>query len=365
MTTPSPRFRRHAVQVALGLIVLLIGARAALPIVLERYVNRTLDQLAGYSGRIEDIDLALWRGAYQIEGIRIVKTGGRIPVPFFQASLLDISVEWGALLDGDIVAEIELYRPRVNFVKGPTKQTTQTEPASNWTDTVRELAPFRINRFTISDGEVHYRDLHSEPKVDVYVQEIRATARNLTNAGDLSGSLVATFEAAALAMGSGRVHLKGGYNPYAKQPTFDLAFGLDKLDLTQANEFLRAYASIDAERGTLSLDGEFAAAKGRFRGYVKPFIEDLDVLRWGEEKENVINELWQGLVELAGTILEDSDKNRVATRIAFAGAIDAPEANLWSTIGGLLRNAFIESLRRGLEGRVHVGEATASNPGKR
>jgi hypothetical protein len=345
--------------------VLLIGVRAALPIVLERFVNRTLDQLEGYSGRVEDIDLGLWRGAYQIEGIRIVKTGGRIPVPFFQASLLDISVEWRALFDGDIVAEIELFRPRVNFVKGPTKRTSQTEPASNWTDTVRELAPFRINRFAINDGEVHYRDLHSEPKVDVYIQDIRATARNLTNAGDRSGSLVATFDADALAMGSGKVHLKGKYDPYAKQPTFDLAFGLDKLDLTQANEFLRAYASIDAERGTLSLDGEFAAAKGRFRGYVKPFIEELDVLRWGEEKENVINQLWQGLVELAGTILEDPDKSRIATRIPFAGTIDDPAASVWSTIGGLLRNAFIESLRRGFEGKVDIGEATASNSAKR
>ena len=56
--------------------------------------------------------------------------------------------------------------------------------------TVRELAPFDINRFTIHDGSVHYRDRHSDPKVNIYIQHIRGVARNLTNAADLGGSLV-------------------------------------------------------------------------------------------------------------------------------------------------------------------------------
>lgn len=345
----------------LVLIVLLVVGRAILPGVLERYVNRTLAGLDGYAGRVTDIDLSLWRGAYQVQGISIVKTGGRIPVPFFQAAELDISVEWKALLDGDIVAEIELIRPRINFVKGPTKRTTQIEPASNWTDTVRELAPFRINRFAIINGEVHYRDLHSEPKVDVYIQDIDAVARNLTNAGDLPGSMVASFEADALAMGSGRTHLTGKYDPYAKQPTFDLAFQLDDLALKQTNEFLRAYANVDVERGTLSLDGEFEAARGRFQGYVKPFIEDMDILRPNED-ENFVNKLWQGAAEVAASILEDGDKDRIATRIPLSGAIEDPAADIWTTIGGLLKNAFIEALRRGIEGGVDVGSsANAKN----
>lgn len=266
------------------------------------------------------------------------------------------NLQWRALLDGDIVAEIELKRPRVNFVNGPTKQTSQTEPASNWTETVRELAPFRINRFAIVDGEVHYRDLHSKPKVDVYIQEIRAEARNLTNAGDLSGSLVASFDADALAMGSGRAHLEGKYDPYAKMPTFNVAFQLNKMELKQVNEFLRAYANIDVERGTLSLDGEFAAARGRFKGYIKPFIKDLDILRWSEEDENFINKLWQGVTEVAADILEDGDKQQIATRIPLEGAVQNPSADVWSTVGGLLKNAFIQALRRGLEGGLGKGD---------
>jgi hypothetical protein len=337
--------------------VLLIAARAVLPIFVERVVNDKLDELEGYSGRIEDVDLALIRGAYVIEGVRIVKTGGRIPVPFFAAREIDISVEWSALFDGDIVAEIELYGPRLNFVKGPTKRTSQTEPADNWTETVRDLAPFKINRFAIYNGQVHYRDFHSEPRVDVYLQGIRATARNLTNAEDLSGSLVATFDAHARAMGSGDLDLKGKYNPYAKQPTFEIDAKLDRLKLAQVNTFLKAYGNVDAERGTLSIDTEFAASRGRFKGYVKPFIDDLQVLRWDQEEEGFFGKLWEGVVEVAGEILEDHDKDRIATRIPFSGSVEGPEADVWSTIGGLLKNAFIESLRRGLEGKVGLSRS--------
>src|SRR5688500_4672198 len=120
--------RSPLLWIGVVLIAGLIGLRIALPGIVLDYVNKELDQLEGYSGRVEDIDNSLWRGSYQIQGIRIVKSNGRIPMPFFAADELDISVEWGALFDGDIVAEIDLHRPKLNFVKGPTPKTTQVEP---------------------------------------------------------------------------------------------------------------------------------------------------------------------------------------------------------------------------------------------
>ncbi len=341
---------------------ILLGVRAALPLLVEREVNRELNDLKGYSGRIEDVDLNLLRGAYEIEGVRIVKTGGKVPVPFFSAHKIDISIEWSALFDGDIVAEIELHAPKINFVNGPSKKTSQTEPAPNWTETAKDLAQIRINRFAIRNGEVHYRDFYSDPKVNIFVQRIQAEARNLTNAADLPGSLVATFRAKALAMRSGHIELAGRYNPFAKTPTFEFDAVLDKLELKQLNPFLKAYASVDAEAGKLSVDAEFAASHGRFRGYVKPFVDDLDVLRWGEEREGFFNKVWQAVVEVAGEILEDQDKSRIATKVPFSGSIDDPGADVWSTVGGLLKNAFIEALRRGLENDIAaIGGAKASN----
>jgi len=353
-----PRRPRTWIAIALTVAAVLIGIRAVLPIVVERYVNKTLSGLDGYSGRVEDIDLSLWRGAYQIEGLRIVKTGGKVPVPFVSVRVIDLSVEWKALFDGSIVAEIDLYAPKLNFVNAEKKAESQSEVDSSWTDTVKELVPFEINRVAIHNGQIHYRDFTAEPRVDVFVQQLNATARNLTNSKDFGNNLYASFEGKALAMGSGSISFHGRLDPYAKTPTFDFDFGLDGLQLKQLNPFLKAYANVDAEGGTISLDAEFAAKGGKFDGYAKPFIKDLQILKWDEEKEGFFGKLWEGVVQVLGDVLEDHSKDRIATRVPFRGSIEDPSADVWTTIGGLLKNAFLQSLRRGLEGSIGGKKAT-------
>jgi uncharacterized protein involved in outer membrane biogenesis len=356
--------RSRKVQLLLAVVLLLLAVRAVLPVAVKHYANKTLDELEGYSGHIEDVDLALIRGAYVIEGVRIVKTGGKAPVPFFSASKVDLSVQWGALLDGSIVSEIDVYRPKLNFVtaaksevaqkaKGEAKQE-QIEPASNWTDVVKDLVPFNINRFSINDGEVHYRDFSSQPKVDIFVQDIVAEAHNLTNSEDKSGSMVATFEGRARAMQSGKIKFKGRVDPYAKAPTFQASAQLNGLELPQLNPYLRAFANVDVEKGTLALDSEFAAKDGSFAGYVKPFIDKLDVIQWEKEKESFPNKVWQALVEVTSEILQDQSKDRQAAKIPFEGRFDDPKVGVWSALGSLLKNAFVEALRRGLEGSVDI-----------
>jgi uncharacterized protein YhdP len=335
--------------------ILLLGVRAALPVFVKRFVNDKLDELPGYSGHVEDIDLSLWRGAYQINGLRVVKTGGKVPVPFVSAQQIDLSVEWKALLHGSIVAEIELFAPKLNFVNAKSPEHSQTGIDSKWTDTVRDLVPFDINRVAIHDGQIHYRDLEAKPRVDVFVQQLNATARNLTNSEDLGHSLYATFEGKALAMGSGKVGFNGRLDPYAPKPTFDVNFELDDLEIKQLNDFLQAYANVDAEAGTFSLDAEFTASHGKFHGYAKPFVKNLQLLRWDQEKESFFGKLWEGAVQVVSEIFTNHKKDRIATRIPFEGSVDQPNADIWATIGGVLKNAFLKSLRQGIEGSVVMG----------
>ena len=89
--------------------VLLVGARVALPYFAKDEVNRRLMALESYDGHVEDVDLALWRGAYRLDGIRIVKTGSKQPEPFFDGERIDFSVEWRSILRGRLVAECEMW----------------------------------------------------------------------------------------------------------------------------------------------------------------------------------------------------------------------------------------------------------------
>jgi len=332
--------------------LLLIALRAALPTILKHYVNDTLDELDGYSGSVADIDVRLWRGAYQIRGLNVVKTGGKVPVPFVEVSTVDLSVQWKALLQGSIVAEIELFEPKLNFVAAEKPEQRQTEPASNWTDSVRELSPFEINRVAIHDGQIHYRDFETRPRVDIFVQKLDATIHNITNTEKVGKNLYASFEGSALAMGSGQIRFQGRVNPYADQPTFSLGFSLSRLELKQLNNFLQAYANVDAEAGTFSLDAEFSASHGKFSGYAKPFIKDMQVLKWSDEQEGFFGKLWEGVVEVAGELFENQDRDEIATRVPLRGSVESPDADVLSTIFGVLRNAFLQAMRRGIEGSL-------------
>jgi hypothetical protein len=95
------RSRWRFVLPALGvLVVLLIAARVAAPSFVRWYVNRTIDQSPLYDGKIGDVNIHLWRGAYSIEDVRLNKVTGNVPVPLFAAKRIDLAIEWNALLHG-------------------------------------------------------------------------------------------------------------------------------------------------------------------------------------------------------------------------------------------------------------------------
>ena len=48
---------------------ILVAFRIALPFIAERYVNNALQQMEGYEGTVDDIELNLVRGEYQIENL--------------------------------------------------------------------------------------------------------------------------------------------------------------------------------------------------------------------------------------------------------------------------------------------------------
>jgi hypothetical protein len=57
-------------------------------------------------------------------------------------------------------------------------------------------------------------------------------------------------------------------------------------------------------------------------------------------------------------LLEDQSRDRTATRIPFTGSLEQPDVDVWSAMGSLFKHAFIEALRRGLEGSVEIEKMT-------
>jgi hypothetical protein len=171
--------------------VLLIAARAALPYAVKWYVNRTLDRSDGYTGHVGDVNIALLRGAYQLDDVEIRKKHGTSSVPFFAADRIDISIEWRQVLNRRLVGEIEGRHPVLHFVKDKTEQGSQNGEQGHWSERADALVPVRINRIAVRDGVVFYHNKTTTPEIDAHLSAINGDIRNLSYGDKYAGSLVA------------------------------------------------------------------------------------------------------------------------------------------------------------------------------
>ena len=348
------RKRLRIKKILLVLLVVLIVIRILLPYIVLKVVNNKLAELEGYTGHVRDIDLALIVGSYKIKDIKLEKTGGKIPVPFFAAEVIDLSVEWKALFKGGLVGEIEVRRPILNFVKGPTEETSQTKIDKEWQDIVNELMPLKLNRFEIVEGEIHYLDYYSSPKVDVFTSNIYILAENLSNVTDSTNLLPSTVTGSAEIYG-GKAKLNMKLDALNKTPTFDMNAEMIGLNLVEVNDFLKAYGKFDVQKGSFGVYTEAAAKDGKIIGYTKPIIKDLDVIEWKDEKEDPLGQkLLESVIGLGGWIFKNKSEDQVATEIEFEGELKDPAINVWSIIGETLRNAFIEALYPSLEHTINI-----------
>jgi hypothetical protein len=328
-----------------GFIVLLVCLRLALPYALERYVNRQLNRSKAYSGQIGTVTVHLWRGAYQIHDVHIYKRNGEVPVPFFFAHILDLSLQWSELFHGAIVSEIVMQNPSLNFVAGPSADQSQTGKENNWGDMLKSLTPFDINRLDIVRGQIHFQNPYAAPPVDVYLSDLSATATNFNNSRRLTEALPAGVMAQGSTLGGGNLSLQVHVNPLAKTPTFELTAALTNVDVVALNSFLRAYGKFDVARGDFALFTSFAAKDGSYDGYFKVFFKNLKVFRWEEDKhKDVLEIFWKAIVGTLAAAFKNQPHDQLATKVPITGAFGKTDVHVWPTIVTLLQNAFIKSL---------------------
>lgn len=192
------------------------------------------------------MDMRLWRGGYRIHQIEILKKTGGVKSPLFSATQVDLSIESWELFHGSVVGEVFLREPQINFVNDPTTDQKQTGQEERWDKMLASLFPFKLNRVEILNGEIHYQDAFSKPPVDIYLNQISATATNLTNSRDLKQKLPSGLTARSSTLGGGELDLQLQMNLVKAAPAYEINCGLTNVeDLTALNEFLRAYGKFD------------------------------------------------------------------------------------------------------------------------
>jgi len=349
---------KKSTKIILGILILLVAIRVALPTIVKRYVNKQLQELPGYTGHVEDIEISLYRGAYQIKGLLLDKIADTTKYPFLDIKHVDLSVEWKSVWKGRLVSEIALTAPKIHILK-ESADLSKEPSKDHWSETVKALMPITINKLEISDGSFKYLDRQASPVINLHLDSMRLTAYNLANVEDSGDPLPSTVKVSGSSIGGG--HLKGNMklNILKEMPDFDMDLELTSVDMTSLNSFIKEYATVDVERGSLSIFTEIKLADGQVDGYVKPFVKNLKVLNWKKDvKEGgFFQAAKEAVVGLFGKVVENPKKKTIATKVAIKGNINDPKTSTWQTFLGILKNGFIKALNQGIEGRLNDTDA--------
>jgi hypothetical protein len=123
------------------------------------------------------------------------------------------------------------------------------------------------------------------------------------------------------------------------------------LELVPIRDFLISYALIDPSAGTFEVFSEISASGGGYHGYVKPFFKDLEFKAVPDPEKNLAQRVATKIASAVSDALKN-EQGAVATKVPFSGNFAINEVDLWTTVENLLRNAFIQSLREGVEGQT-------------
>jgi Domain of Unknown Function (DUF748) len=367
----APKGRRHLVWRGVGMVLLAVAlllgvGRAILPWAVRDYLNRTLGRNPLYQGNIGKVQIHLWRGAYSIEDVRINKTTGNVPVPFFAAQRVDFALEWNALRQRKVVGRVLIDQAEINIVDAPDEGEAQTGGGGLWLQMLADLFPFKINSAVIKDGSIHFRAFQTVKPVDVYISQLQATIDNLGNIRDETDPLVSTVQAAGLVMDQASFEFKMTLDPFSYRPTFHMAVRLLGLDVTKINDLALAYGKFDFKRGWFDLVLETDVKEGQITGYAKPLFRNLQVFSLGEDfkEDNVFQFFWQALVGSATSLFKNHSRDQFGTVIPFHGDTTGTNStDLVATLGNILRNAFVRAYLPRLEGgQESIGGLTFEPP---
>lgn len=361
---PGRRWRRVWIVLAI-MVIATVAVRLALPHAARWYVNRALEQSEIYQGVVGDVRVHLWRGAYSIDDIRMLKTTGNVAVPFFAAKRVEFAVKWRALWNGELVGRLALDEPELNFVAAEDAAGTQAGDGAPWLRIVSDLFPFAIDSAEIHNGHVAFRAFHTEPPVDVYLSQVEGTVRNLTNIHRDVTPLFARVEAHALAMDGADLEVDALIDPLAYRPTFRLALRLLGLDVRKLNALAVAYGKFDLEHGWFDLVVQLDAKHGQVDGYIKPVFTNLRVFDVRDDIEvNLLATFWEALVGVGGALFKNQPHDRLATVIPLSGDLTGVKADLLATIGNLLRNAFVRAYLPQFQGTASDRQMLTFGPGE-
>ncbi|MBS1971739.1 MAG: DUF748 domain-containing protein [Bdellovibrionales bacterium] len=345
-----------------ALVILLVVLRICLPSIIKYSINYYLEnKIESYQGQIEDFDLALWRGAYQIQGLRIWKRETDPSAPLLKIANIDLSLAWRALFHKEILGDLKIDGMELAFRDSESDKNKQlgTEE-NNWGAVAKKLVPINIESLVIHDSSVHFINKDTNLIVDIFIDQINGKANNLRNTNDSKELLPSPFHFEGRLLSATPVSVGGRVNILNPIPVFDIQADLKKFPIKKMNPLFMVYGPFNFERGDFSLYSEVAANDKKIKGYIKPFLEDAKLTSPNEKYASFKQGVNEFLLGMGNLIFRNREKT-AATRIDFEGDMEDPGVYRWRALWISLKNAFVRPLKEAFDRSISIKDVP---PGK-
>lgn len=252
-------------------VVILGVIRIMLPSIMLRYANSQMADMEGYQGQVEDLSLSILGGKTAIAGITVKKAGADSPVSFVEIPRVEAVFDWSEIFQGAIVSKVYIYDMQLNFVKGPTKETSQTEIPPSWIELTRKTGPFSVDFLSMDNTGIYFRDTSTEPPIDMRLDGLFITATNLANSSKIAEAKFARVNIYNRP-GAGDPDLKAEVllDTFAQAPTMDMNFQLRNFQLKRLNDFSGPTATLMSRPGPSGSWPSSARQKGPIRAMSNP-----------------------------------------------------------------------------------------------
>jgi hypothetical protein len=198
----------------------------------------------------------------------------------------------------------------------------------------------------LRQSRLAYEDRTARPPYRLFLAEADVTVRGFSNARDARDG---TAVVRGHFMGSGPAVVNARFNG-ARGPDFELDVEITNVDLRTMNDLLRAKGGFDVAGGRMSFFMEVGVRNGRIDGYAKPLFAGVDVYdRAQDAGKGPGRQLYEGIVGGLATLLENWQRDEVATRTDLSGPVESPQTSTREIVLRLLENAFLKAILPGLE----------------
>ncbi len=344
---------RRLLWVVGTLVVLLVVVRVVLDPVAAWFTARTLARSPGFKAAFSDVHVSVLPPAYEITRFKLIEEpGGRWDEPLAFVERARVSVLWRELLRGHLVGRVVLEKPKAVAVRSHEEKA---EKAPSIARQMEGVAPLKIDRIEIEDGEVLLAQGKGKKAPQLWLHGIDLVATNLATRKALMEGEPATLRVSGQVQRSGVLKVTGAMDPWSLKPTFTAEGSLENLKVQELYAFLAENAEMRPVAGEINVFVEVQAKNGVLKGGVKPVFENIEL---AAAKEDLGTRLKTFFADAAIELLSDDEPGRdaVATIIPIKGTIDSPEVQLVPTLLGVVRNAFVIGLQSGFR---HLPPQTA------